>query len=569
MGNLQDGHIVWGDLVYTNDRAEFERYRLRRGDLLFNRTNTIDLVGKTSLFDAEREALYAGYLIRIAVDSTKVDSRYLNYILNTPVAKRHSLKVLSVAVGQANINGQKLRTYPIPLPPTKSEQEAIAEALQDADALIEALISLIEKKQHIRNGVAHELLTGARRLPGFHEDWVTTEIGNVAVASSEKNSGGEQLPVLTCSKHLGFVDSLRFFKNQVYSSDLSGYKLIRRGQIGYPANHVEEGSIGLQDIYDTALVSPIYVVFSVRADHSSYFLHRLLKLEHYRHQFETATSASIDRRGSLRWPSFSRIKIRMPNRLEQLAVGEVLRAAETEIAVLEAKLDKARQIKQGMMHNLLTGCIRLPASDANEELKPTPASASPQSHNWQINEAVVISMLTKMFGSEQYPLGRKRYTKLSYLLHRRAERRVEGYLKKAAGPYNPATKYGGPEKIALDNKYVRRHKRGNYEGFVESEAIGKAQEYFNKWYGADAAQWLGQFRYASNDDLELWATVDMAMVELRSAGREVTVDAVKGILRSHPNWLPKLDRDLFADKGIADAIAKCDQLFGDHGGTAS
>lgn len=78
MGNLQDGELNWSDLVYTNDESEIEKYALDPGDVLFNRTNTIDLVGKTSIYRGERPAIFAGYLIRIRVDPSRLDSEYLN-----------------------------------------------------------------------------------------------------------------------------------------------------------------------------------------------------------------------------------------------------------------------------------------------------------------------------------------------------------------------------------------------------------------------------------------------------------------------------------------------------------
>jgi type I restriction enzyme, S subunit len=250
------------------------------------------------------------------------------------------------------------RQLRIPLP-TFTEQEAIAGALSDADALIQSLEQFLAKKRQVKQGAMQELLTGKKRLPGFSGEWEVRQIAEIALPSTEKNSSAEQLPVLTCSKHLGFVNSLGYFKNQVFSRNTSGYKVIRRGQIGYPANHIEEGSIGLQDLYDVALVSPIYIVFSVTEGVNSYFLHRLLKLDSYRQKFETATTASIDRRGSLRWPVFSQIAVNLPCIEEQTAIAAVLSDMDAEIAALEAKPAKARQIKQGMMQELLTGRIRL------------------------------------------------------------------------------------------------------------------------------------------------------------------------------------------------------------------
>ncbi len=251
----------------------------------------------------------------------------------------------------------------VPLPPLP-EQRAIAEALSDVDALLGALDRLIAKKRDLKQAAMQQLLTGQTRLPGFHGEWEVKRIADIASPASEKNFGGETLPVLTCSKHLGFVDSLGFFKNQVFSKDLSTYKIIRRGQIGYPANHVEEGSVGLQDLYDVAVVSPIYVVFSVGEGVNSFFLHRLLKLDSYRQKFKTATTSSVDRRGSLRWPAFSEVTVSLPSLPEQTAIAGVLAEMDAELAGLEQRREKTRALKQAMMQELLTGRTRLVAVPA-------------------------------------------------------------------------------------------------------------------------------------------------------------------------------------------------------------
>lgn len=261
--------------------------------------------------------------------------------------------------GQTGVDLVELRKYPIALPSYDAEQEAIAGALSDADALVESLEQLLAKKRQVKQGAMQELLTGRKRLPGFSGEWEVKLMSEIAFPGHETNRSREILPVLTCSKHLGFLDSSAYFKNQVFSADTTGYKVIRKGQIGYPSNHVEEGSIGLQDLYDVALVSPIYVVFSVSESVNSYFLHRLLKLDKYRQLFRTATTSSVDRRGSLRWPAFSQIEVSLPSSDEQNAIAFVLADMDAEIATLGAKLAKVRQIKQGMMQELLIGRIRL------------------------------------------------------------------------------------------------------------------------------------------------------------------------------------------------------------------
>jgi type I restriction enzyme S subunit len=137
-------------------------------------------------------------------------------------------------------------------------------------------------------------------------------------------------------------------------------------------------------------------------------------------------------------------------------------------------------------------------------------------------------------------------------------------MKKAAGPYSPHTRYGGAEKIALKNGYVRIHKTAKGEGFIAADNIAQAEGYFESWYGLQVVDWLKQFRYKRNEELELLTTVDMAIEDLRCEGKNVTVSAVKQIIHDSPEWKAKLDRATFADGNITATIESCRQLFPDE-----
>ncbi len=110
MGNLQDGKLDWSDLVYTSDEKEIEKYKLEAGDVLFNRTNSPELVGKTSIYRGEREAIFAGYLIKVQ-GTGRLNSEYLNIQLNSPHARDYCWQVKTDGVSQSNINAQKLKAY--------------------------------------------------------------------------------------------------------------------------------------------------------------------------------------------------------------------------------------------------------------------------------------------------------------------------------------------------------------------------------------------------------------------------------------------------------------------------
>ncbi len=94
--------------------------------------------------------------------------------------------------------------------------------------------------------------------------------------------------------HDGLVDSLEYFGRQIFSNDLTTYKVVERGQFAYATNHIEEGSIGYQAYHDAALISPMYTVFQPVDQVDDDFLFRVLKTEKYRHIFEINTSGTVD-----------------------------------------------------------------------------------------------------------------------------------------------------------------------------------------------------------------------------------------------------------------------------------
>lgn len=126
MGNLQDGEIDWSDLVYSNDKNDIEKYHLDIGDVLFNRTNSAALVGKTSIYRGEYPAIYAGYLIKLDYNHDIIIGDFLNYALNTNNAKEYCNSVKTDGVNQSNINAKKIGAYILSVPTIEEQTEIVA-----------------------------------------------------------------------------------------------------------------------------------------------------------------------------------------------------------------------------------------------------------------------------------------------------------------------------------------------------------------------------------------------------------------------------------------------------------
>lgn len=258
-----------------------------------------------------------------------------------------------------NITGNEVAKFPI-LIPSKKEQDHIVKVLGLWDTAIEKQSELTEKLTLRKRALMQKLLTGKKRLPRFSEKWKRMTINEFAKEVSIKNVKSEDCIVLSCTKYDGLVPSLEYFGKQIYSNDLRNYKIVPRNHFVYATNHIEEGSIGYQTDYEKGLISPMYTVFYTDeniVDDS--FLFAILKSHHFIYLYQSMMEGSINRRGGLRWDSFSTIKIDLPPLNEQKAISAFLKDLDKEIELANEKLAKLKSQKRGLMQQLLTGKKRI------------------------------------------------------------------------------------------------------------------------------------------------------------------------------------------------------------------
>jgi type I restriction enzyme S subunit len=168
MGNIQDGKLDWNNLVFTSDIKEIEKYQLLTGDVLFNRTNSPELVGKTAVYKGERPAIYAGYLIRVRCSADLLPD-YLNYCLNSPAGRDYCWQVKSDAISQSNINARKLAAFQFELPPIEEQ----AEIVRRTEALFAYADRLAARYQAARTQV--DRLTPALLTKAFRGELVSQD----------------------------------------------------------------------------------------------------------------------------------------------------------------------------------------------------------------------------------------------------------------------------------------------------------------------------------------------------------------------------------------------------------
>jgi len=344
----------------------FSRARLKAGDLVITIKGD---VGTAAIVPNFLEGANISQTnARIAVNPTKALAETVLAFLQSREGRRQIAAVTQVGA-QPGLIFRDIQGFRLSLPPL-SEQRKIAEILRTWDEALEKLNALRAAKARRHRGLTMALAFGGNQLDRFRRtdevapyrwfklpaSWSCQHIGDLADEISERNGGGDQHEVLSCSKHDGFVRSLEYFKKQVFSADLTGYKKIWRGDFGFPSNHVEEGSIGLQNLTDIGVVSPIYTVFRFDPDQvNAEYAFAVLKTELYRHIFEVSTSASVDRRGSLRWSEFSRLPFPVPPLDEQEAITDILRTSQHELDALTDEIEAVSRQKRGLLQELLTG----------------------------------------------------------------------------------------------------------------------------------------------------------------------------------------------------------------------
>lgn len=160
MGNIQNLKFDWNDLVFSSNEEEIQKYKLKKGDVLFNRTNSPELVGKTALYNGEQEAIFAGYLIRINYIKEILNPKYLNYYLNSFHAKKYGSYVKTDGVNQSNINGTKLKQYPIPIC-SLEEQNQIIQEIESRLSICDELEKTIEQNLILEKSLRQSILKKA------------------------------------------------------------------------------------------------------------------------------------------------------------------------------------------------------------------------------------------------------------------------------------------------------------------------------------------------------------------------------------------------------------------------
>ena len=336
-------YLDLSDLRLVNlpkNASEGTRTQLHEQDVLISITADIGIVSYVSS-DVPQPAYINQHIALVRFDGSTINPKFIAYFLASDKPQK-LFRALTDSGAKAGMSLITVQNILLAYPPTKAEQEAITEALSDADALIESLEQLITKNRQIKQGAMQELLTGKKRLPGFSGEWEVKRLGDVVKITkgqliTEENAISGDVPVIAGGKKPAYFHNKPNRTGKTITISASG------ASAGY-----------LAIFYEPIFASDCSTISEGR-DYSIEFIYSQLQLK----QDIIFKSQTGGAQPHVHVVDLMPIEIGIPSLPEQNTIAIILSEMDEEVVSLEAKLTKTHQLKQAMMQNLLTGKIRL------------------------------------------------------------------------------------------------------------------------------------------------------------------------------------------------------------------
>ena len=357
-------------MVSDQDKRRLSSYTMREGDIVFSRVGSVD---RNAYVTADEDGwLFSGRILRLRAKHVGVSTKYLGYYFKAEHTKE---RIRSVAVGQtmASLNTKIMNDFMVVLPPIQ-EQENIAKVLSDLDDIISALEVQLTKKRATKKGAMQQLLTGKKRMPGFSGEWQAFVFGdlfdvipNNAFTRAQMSNSGKVKNIHygdILTKYGAYVDggseSIPYISKEVDLARFAERCYLQSGDI-ITADTAEDETVGkaveVVNVDCPILAGQHTLLCRPKIRFADKFLGYYLNAACYHDQllpYIVGTKVS-----SVSKASVAQTKLVVPEYEEQQTIAEILSNMDAEIEALEQKLGKYRQVKQGMMQQLLTGKIRL------------------------------------------------------------------------------------------------------------------------------------------------------------------------------------------------------------------
>lgn len=380
VANVFAGYIDSSDVLEMpfTDR-EFERFVLKRGDILLNEGQSMELVGRSAIYTGDPPGCcYQNTLIRFR-PGPQVDARFarllFDYCQNQGIFSAIAARTTSIA----HLGVERFASLKVSIPPF-DEQKEIARIFNNWDQAIDLAEHLIATKQERRKWLLQQLLTGTQRLPEFEplreNAWKEAELSRLFRPINRRNSKG-LTKVLSASGEHGLVDQTQYFNRSVAGESLDNYLHIRRGEYAYnrsSMNGYPYGAIKRLEDHEEGVLSSLYLCFQLVSKdcHSDYYKH-LFESRYLDYQLRKIAQIGARAHGLLNVTArdFFSMKVPCPPIEEQRRIAETLDVADRELNLLRSQLEALREQKKGLTQQLLTGKkrVNIPITAAPAERK--------------------------------------------------------------------------------------------------------------------------------------------------------------------------------------------------------
>jgi type I restriction enzyme S subunit len=365
VANVQDGYLDLSDIsTITLSRDDINRYTVMPGDVLMNEGGDLDKLGRGAIWGGDLSPIVHQNHVFVVRCKKGILPEFLNAWTSGSTSRRYFLVAGKQTTNLASINKSSLGGLPIALP-CPSEQQKIAEALNELDSMIQSLNELTAKKRAIKQAAMQELLTGKRRLPGFKGEWEVKRLVDICTKIQDGThfspalGGGDYLYVTSRNIRKGFMD-LRDVERISAAEHEKIYRRCdaRRGDLLLTKDGANTGNAALVNIDEEfSLLSSVAMLrFDERRHDAAYFMYQILSAAGQAQIQEAMSGNAITR---LTLAKIRDLQFQVPQVSEQVAISEMLHTIDHEISVATSKRTKASLLKQAMMQELLTGRIRL------------------------------------------------------------------------------------------------------------------------------------------------------------------------------------------------------------------
>lgn len=355
MKNLVDGVVDVSSLSFVHDDPKMAPLVLRPGDVLINRTNSADRVGKVGIVRSRTDAVFASYLVRLVPNVGVIDPEFLLAVLHDPPTQQRIRKLATRGVSQANVNPSVLkRRLRVPVPPLP-EQRKITAILRTWDGAIEGARDELRLVRSIYEATQETFVGG-----GDHR----LALGGLTRQLSTRNVNlkFDRQRVMGVSNKHGIVP----MRLQTIGSTLTRYQVLPPRAFAYNPMRIDVGSIAMSRLRQEVIVSPDYVLFECDERRLvPEFLDHVIETKRWRHDVRAGASGSV--RSRTYYDDLASIRIGVPPVETQRRVVNALDSMRAEIALLDHKIELLRAQKRGLMQKLLSGDIRVPSDDEEED----------------------------------------------------------------------------------------------------------------------------------------------------------------------------------------------------------